>query len=459
MVRWYQCTTKAGVSVSPSGDKKARLSEAEDCYPLSFPQEAIWLEHELRGKGNLYNVPLVLHCRRQVSASALRAALADLVERHEILRTIYISPGGVPEQIVLRSSLVGDLLEEVALDAKSPVPCLEALEAYDFCLEAEPPVRAWLFHGGIEPGTVLLLLHHIAFDGGSLSLFLDELVNAYHARLKGRRPIWGAPALQYKVFAKWQRRTLSAEVLGTHIEFWRDELAPPLRVTKKQSELPAVPSSSSVTRSTARLTKGVVAALESLAKAEGLSFETIFRASLGLWLAAHKGQPYAIVAGFVDGRVDARLEQVIGMFVNTLPIRVSVVEGFTFMDTVKSVEAAERRAYTHQDAPYSEIVRAARSVRLVSGAELVDAALSVRVRTERELPEFDATVEFGEETAARFPLYQEVLVGTAAGAESTEIEISWVSDARWSDETLACTFEAYLTVLKECVEQPRRRRA
>ncbi|MEU0812664.1 amino acid adenylation domain-containing protein, partial [Streptomyces sp. NPDC005970] len=196
--------------------------------PLSFAQRRMWFLRELEGWSSTYNTPLRMRLDGTVDAEALGGALADVVERHEVLRTRYPLFAGEPYQEIGEAA-AGLSVVEVAADGLEGA--VSEAEGYCFDLAAEVPVRAWLFH---EPSSgkrvLLLLLHHIASDGWSVGPLLRDLGKAYQARLSGTRPTWDVLPVQYADYTLWQRELLGSlqdptSVVDAQLTYWRKALA------------------------------------------------------------------------------------------------------------------------------------------------------------------------------------------------------------------------------------------
>lgn len=171
-----------------AGERPARL-------PMSYTQERFWFLHRLEGPSAAYNMPVALRLR-DLDVPAMRTALTDVADRHEVLRTVFRDD----EQIVLAAG-TAPRLDEAPWNDRA----LASAAAYTFDLAAEPPFRAWVFHDGDEV-VLLLLLHHIAGDGESMVPLARDLMSAYRARLAGERPRWAPLPVQYADFALWQRQ-------------------------------------------------------------------------------------------------------------------------------------------------------------------------------------------------------------------------------------------------------------
>ncbi|MGW2547503.1 AMP-binding protein, partial [Kitasatospora sp. NPDC001574] len=189
-------------------DRPRLVPRAEDGpAPLSFAQQRLWVLHRLEDAGAAYNIPLALHTEGPLDEAALGAALADVADRHHVLRTVFTEFGDSPRQVVLPTGR-GPRLEIRRTTRDALDGDLSAAAAHVFALADEPPLRAVLFRLGRQEHVLLLLLHHIAGDGQSLPILVDDLADAYRARLRGDRPDRPGLPVQYADFAVWQRERL-----------------------------------------------------------------------------------------------------------------------------------------------------------------------------------------------------------------------------------------------------------
>ena len=220
-----------GQAARPALRAAARPAE----IPLSFAQRRLWFLNRLDGENEghhsaTYTIPLAVRLTGALDRAALEAALGDIVERHESLRTIFPDTLGVPRQLILDAATARPRLAVTEVSATALPQALANAAQHGFDLASEPPLRAHLFALGAEEHVLLLLLHHIAGDGWSLAPLARDLGRAYAARSNGRTPELAALPVQYADYTLWQHEVLGAEedkesAIARQLAFWTGALA------------------------------------------------------------------------------------------------------------------------------------------------------------------------------------------------------------------------------------------
>lgn len=335
--------------------------ERPERVPLSPAQQRLWFAGELEGPSSSYNMPIVLRMDRPIDAAVLRDALADVAARHEVLRTVYRSDEGEPYQVVLEDARPRLDLLPLAEDGTEVV---QAAVGHVFDLAAEIPFRAWLIGQDDEAGgqILVLLCHHIAFDGWSNVALLSDLAEAYQARADGLPPVWEPLPVQYADFALWQRDHLGdAEdpdgLMARQIAHWKERLegAPPLL------ELPTartrqVESARRGARVPFSLDAASHARLRRLARANAATAFMVVQAAFAATLTRHGAGTDLPLGTFVAGRDEGALDRLVGFFVNTLVTRVDTSANPSFAELLLRVRETDLQAYAHQDVPFERLV-------------------------------------------------------------------------------------------------------
>ncbi len=329
--------------------------------PLSFAQRRLWFLDQLDPGSPLYNVPVAWRLRGALDADALERALGEVVRRHEVLRTVFAAEEGEPVQVVLPyAGLALTTLDLAALPAGERETEAErrvaAEAARPFDLAAGPLLRAVLLR--LAPGehVLLLTMHHVASDGWSLGVLLDELAALYGAfAAGGPSPLPPLP-VQYADYAVWQREHLRDEEMERQLAWWRERLsgAPALELPTDRPR-PAAQSY----RGGAELLElppAVSAGVHALARREGATPFMVLLAAFQLLLARWSGEEDLVVGTMVAGRTEPETEGMIGFFLNMLALRTDLGGAPTFTGALGRVRETTLGAFAHQELPFERLV-------------------------------------------------------------------------------------------------------
>ncbi|MEU4805237.1 amino acid adenylation domain-containing protein [Actinosynnema sp. NPDC023587] len=363
----FEARTVAGVAEQVAGASDARPplvpAARGERVPLSFAQTRLWFLDEFEdGVTGTYNVPMALRLSGDLDVPALRGALRDLVGRHEVLRSVFPDAGGEPYQQVVEVPADYPALPLTRLP-EADLPAVLTVEAdRGFDLAVEPVVRAHLY--GVAPAehVLLLVFHHIAFDGWSIAPMVRDLTAAYRARVSGRRPDWTPPAVQYADYALWQRELLGDEhdaesLLSRQLGYWTTALAGVPEELDLPTDFPR-PAVANYDGDElpfeidAELYRAVVA----LARDCGASVFMVFQAALSALLTKLGAGTDIPLGTPTAGRTDDELADLIGFFVNTLVLRTDTGGDPSFQELLHRVRDTNLAAYQHQDVPFEHLV-------------------------------------------------------------------------------------------------------
>lgn len=417
---------------------------------VSHAQRRLWFMDQLRPHDPVYNVPIATRIRGPLDVPALHAALQTVVDRHEVLRTVYRGDGHEPEPVVLDGHRVPLPVVELP-DEDALRPFLEEEARRPFDLAHAVPVRAVLARLAADHHVLLLNLHHIVTDGWSMRLFYSELAGGYAAALEDRAPDLPELRLQYADFAAWQRRRISGDRLDRLTRYWTGELAGAAPV-----DLPTDRPRPALYDHTGGscyldLPDGLVQRLRAFGREAGATLYMTLLAGFAATLARHTGQDDIVVGTSVAGRDHPAVADLIGFFVNTLPLRVRTGGDPTFAELVAGTRATTLRAYAHQELPFDLIVDALKTPRdpsrppLTSVMFLLDETPDIvpalpGLRTEA------VDLEFG---TAKYDLLVSVH-DTGSGVRAMVQHATALFDAR----TVRAFLDRFLTLLEAAVDAP-----
>ncbi|MET7339665.1 condensation domain-containing protein, partial [Nonomuraea sp. NPDC005650] len=332
----------------------------EQALPLSFAQQRLWFLAQLEPDSVEYNNPTSIPLPGDLDISVLRAVLAALVERHEVLRTRLVAAAdGVPYQVI--DPPTDFLLPLVDLgDHPDPHQAAQDLIAMDtatpFDLAAGPLLRASLLRLSDQEHILALCMHHVISDEWSIKIFYREFATLYDAFRAGEpSPLVSLP-VQYADFAVWQRSWLSGETLEEQLGYWRRQLAqPPVLELPTDRSRPAVRDSNGAAIDF-RIDAEVSRRLQELSRRTGATMFMTLLAAYAVLLGRYSRQDDVLVGTPVANRNQAETEDLIGFFVNTLVLRADLSGDPTFTDLLQQVRATALDAYGHQDLPFEQLV-------------------------------------------------------------------------------------------------------
>ena len=370
-----EATAKPKDEPSPAGPTALQPIARDGPTPCSFAQARLWLQTRLAPESPFYTIHAGFDVDGPLNLTALQQAIDLLVQRHEGLRTLFFEQDGQPYQSVVPADrarvtvATATFVAEAQAGADAAKKAEAAAQAFGadagakpFDLSRDLPMRVSVARLSADRHLLFLTLHHIIADGWSLSVLLSEL-GATYASLSGGGGISALPPLpvQYSDYATWQRARVSGDRLDRQLQYWKDQLsgAPDQLALPLDRARPAHPSF----RGDAirfDLEADLSTRIQALADARMSSRFAVLMAAWLTVLARYTGQSDLVVAAPLANRITPEIERVIGFFVNTVALRVSVADAPTFATLVDRVQAANLQAQDHQDVPFEQVVDAVR---------------------------------------------------------------------------------------------------
>ncbi|WP_160118502.1 non-ribosomal peptide synthetase, partial [Rhodococcus wratislaviensis] len=330
--------------------------------PLSFAQARLWFLYRFEGPSATYNIPVAVRLTGALDIESVVAAVGDVVARHESLRTVFGEDEGVPFQRILPAEKAPIPVHTETIDQAGSTEAVAEAAGYRFDLSGEIPIRATLLECGSREHILVLVLHHIAGDGGSLASLARDIAVAYAARTEGEMPGWVPLPVQYADYTLWQRELLGSaddpeSVLAAQVEYWRAELAglPDCIELPTDRRRPAEPSYRGGTVEFS-IAPDRVSAITELASRCGATPSMVLQSVLAVLLHRLGAGEDVALGGPIAGRTDEALTELVGFFVNTWVLRVDLSGNPGFDQVVDRVRAKALGAYENQDAPFERLV-------------------------------------------------------------------------------------------------------
>ena len=326
--------------------------EHDGPLPLSFAQQRLWFLHQLDPLDISYNVPYVRRLRGRLDVEALEESLGELTKRHEALRTRFETLNELPVQVIDAWQPPAFAMVEARDEAQALSMVREETDrAFD--LQTGPLLRGTLVRIADDDHVLVVNMHHIVTDGWSVGVIARDLASFYDGQ-----PLEPVP-VRYADYAIWQREYLSGDRLEKELAWWTEQLngAPRAIELPTDRPRPAVATSHGATHAV-MLPAPVLEALRALSREEGVTLFMTLLSAFSVFLARYSGQEEVVVGSAIAGRNQTGVENLVGLFVNTLAMRTSLTGDPTFRELLARVRETSMGAYAHQDLPFEKLVQA-----------------------------------------------------------------------------------------------------
>ncbi|TCK33784.1 amino acid adenylation domain-containing protein [Paraburkholderia sp. BL8N3] len=429
IARLFETPTIAGVArymadAAPISSSSSLTAMGRPAHPpLSFAQQRLWFLDRLEGPGATYNLPVALRLHGQLDTEALKAALGDLLARHDSLRTAFSEHDDKPYQHVLTIDDPRARVPLDQLDASESTLAVIARQsaAYPFDLAREIPIRATLIRVAPAHHVLLVLTHHIASDGWSLNPLIRDLGHAYSARAAGRAPNFTPLPVQYIDYTLWQRAILGDErnvdsAMHRQSRYWQHALdgLPPCIDLPTDRPRPPIASFTGA-HFHFHIPGEVHVRLKALARSCDATLFMVLHAALALVLSKLGAGDDIAIGSPIAGRTDSAVDDLVGFFVNMIVLRSDVSGNPTVAELIGRVRERCLAAYAHQDLPFERLVEIMNPARTQSHHPLVQVTLALQNNAAADMTlagltgseyavatdtaKFDLTVELTEDEA------------------------------------------------------------
>ena len=353
--------------------------------PLSFAQQRLWFLDQLQGPSAVYNLAAALRLGGRLDAGALGAALADVVGRQESLRTLFVAPEGIPQQLVVppeRADFGWQIVDAAGWSANRLEEAIDTAAGHSFDLASEIPLRATLFRLAEEEHVLVAVVHHIAADGWSIAPLVTDLGVAYASRCAGQTPDWAPLPVQYVDYTLWQRALLgdladADSRIAAQVAYWEQGLAglPERLALPTDRPYPPVADQRGATVIVdwpAELQQQVAR----VGREHNATSFMVIQAALAVLLSKLSASSDVAMGFAIAGRGDPALDELVGFFVNTLVLRVEVAGDHTVAELLAQVRQRDLAAYQNQDVPFEVLVERLNPTRSLTHHPLFQVALA-----------------------------------------------------------------------------------
>ena len=334
----------------------------QEKIPLSLTQQRLWFLDQLEPESSAYNIPLALEVKGVLSINTLERAIAEIVRRHETLRTNFETVEDTPAQIIHANReiplKVVDLRSLSESERNTQLQRLMETEINrSFDLSQQALLRTTLFELTPETQVLLVIMHHIVSDAWSLEIFTRELSAIYTGIVNGQSSPLSELSIQYADFTHWQREYLQGEIYQTQLNYWQQQLAglPPLLELPLDKPRPAIQTfDGGIER--INLSPELTAKLQTISKECGATLFMTLLAAFATLLSRYSNSQDIAIGSPIANRNRSELESLIGFFINTLVLRTNLEGEPSFEELLQRVRQTTLDAYTHQNLPFEKLV-------------------------------------------------------------------------------------------------------
>lgn len=448
------------VQIAKASEKTSELAyppivkvPREQLHPLSFTQQRLWFLDQLLDNKVVYNIPLAFRITGSLSAEKLKHALNQLIESHEILRTIFYSEMGIAKQCVLGTNCFDLPIFDLSKEASPLVDNHIQEEATTpFDLSKGPLIRGRVLKIDEIQHVFLLTIHHIITDEWSIRILLKELSSLYHSPPDTSKIQFSFPSIQYIDFASWQRSWLKDRVLEKQLDFWKGELENctdllQLPTDKPRPQKPTYRGAIYIHTISSEVT-------DLLRKAAEQQKATLFMFLLGsfqIFLHRYSGQK-DIITGFpVANRHYPGVENLMGYFANTVVLRTIFYPEASFKDIIKHIKNRATKIYENQDVPFEYLVDYLKVARDLSRHPLFQVMFVYRDSNLNELSFKELEIEelAVSYRAAKFDLTLTI----EEGLNEIKLEFEYAIDL-FEESTIQRMAQNFIKLLKSIIANP-----
>ncbi|WP_103866072.1 non-ribosomal peptide synthetase [Aquimarina sp. I32.4] len=328
-----------------------------DQIPLSYSQERLWFIHKLNGSLQ-YHIPIIQRFKKSINEDILEDTFQEIINRHEVLRTVFKEVNGEAHQYILQKNSwsLNYIDKSTISDDNIETSLISNLISIPFDLSKDHMIKGTLIKISDDESILVLIFHHIACDGWSIPIFINEMIVLYQSIINNQKADLKKLPIQYADYAIWQKRQLTGEVLENKMQYWEKQLA----------NLEVLHLPTDFTRPSVQSIRGGIQQFElngelhdqlnNLSKKEGVTLFMTLLAAFQVLLHKYSGQGDICIGSPIANRGQIEIEPLIGFFVNTLALRSKIDYAHTFQEFLLQTKTTVLEAFEHQEVPFEKIV-------------------------------------------------------------------------------------------------------
>ncbi len=351
--------------------------EKQDSYKVSNAQKRLWVLDQIEEDSVVYNIPVAFYMEGEFDRDAFQKAHSYIIERHESLRTVFITEDGEPRQKILKK--IDSVLKILDIRDEPKNRAEELVEnefLTPFNLEKGPLIRFTLLRVKNDVYLVLFNMHHIISDGWSMNILTREFIKAYNSFRINSYPDLPVLKIQYKDYSAWKNALMDSSAMDNQREYWLEKLGGELPVQDLPADRirPSIQSFNGINLSFT-LPKKVTSSLNKICLGNNVSLFITLQAIVKILIYRYTSQSDIIIGSPLAGRIHGDLENQIGFFVNTLAFRDSVIDDLRFDEFLGEVKKTCVEAFENQDFPFDKLVEELNVERDLSRPPIFDVML------------------------------------------------------------------------------------
>ncbi|SEC17951.1 amino acid adenylation domain-containing protein [Tenacibaculum sp. MAR_2009_124] len=342
--------------------------EHKEFIPLSFSQERLWFLDQLQGSTE-YHMPFVINLEGDLDTEVLEKSFQLIIERHQTLRTLLISENGSEYQKVI-SEINWKLQETYYPNQRELKNEIFNFLTSPFNLSEDYKIRVNVYKTDERKYVLACLIHHIASDGWSQAIFINELNEIYNSYSNNDTPSLANLDIQYSDYAIWQRKHLEGKIIDDQLNYWKEKLNDVPKLKLPVDFTSNVAQNNDAGLASLIIDKKLTLALNKVCKEEDVTLFMFLLTGFKVLLSRYSNQEDICVGTPIANRTQSELENIIGFFTNTLALRSDLSGNPTFKEALGTVKKTTLEAYDHQIAPFERVVKTITSNRDLNSTPL-----------------------------------------------------------------------------------------